>query len=805
MRHSEISRRNFLAAAAAGTLAATTWSVVGSAGTARAANGADSRLYPLNRRWRFIGHDVAEADAVKPGFNDGGYPEVRLPHTTVPLSWHDWDLTSWANRAVYRRKVKRPSETSGMRVFLDFEGALTAATVTVNGTSLPEHLGGYLPFNHEVTDLLEPGKEGVVAVTVDGTWRQIPPDGRSGGSTSIDFMEPSGLHRQVSLRAVPQMFISDVWASPADVLDSAKRRIDVACEIDAAVAPSQQVRLVARLWDGSTKLAESSTDVTPGTGTTKAGLTLNGLSAAKLWSVDSPKLYDLFVLLYVGDTPVHRFRRRVGFREARFETDGFYLNGEKLQIFGLNRHEIYPYVGMSMPPRVHRRDAEILREELNCNMVRCSHYPQSEAFLDACDELGLLVFEELPGWQYIGGTAWQNLAVGMAEDMVVRDRSRPSVVLWGARINETGDSGLHPKCDEAIKALDPTRQTTGAMNQYSDAELAGFDHDVFSYNDYSTDPMNSNTLRLRTWDTTKLVKPYLISESVGQFPNFNQPYLRTSSLTIQQDQCMIHAQAHEQAAAMDICSGLLGWVAWDYPSPFGKITKGMKWSGISDIFRVPKPGAAIYTSQVSPQVRPVIAPAFHWDFTSPSPATGPGANAMICSNCDTLKIYLDGVLKATVTPDTTNYGHLAFPPSFANLTVTAGTRPELRIDGYVSGQKVVTRTFSGSTTGDKLSLKADDTSLTGDGSDATRVVFRVVDVHGSPRPYTAGDVTVDITGPGVLVGDTPFDLGANGGVGAVWIRTLPAASGTIKVTAKLAGYPDATASIAVAYSAAEVA
>ena len=132
--------------------------------------------------------------------------------------------------------------------------------------------------------------------------------------------------------------------------------------------------------------------------------------------------------------------RRIGFREASFQSDGFYLNGKRLQLFGLNRHQLYPYAGMAMPARVQRKDAEILKNEFNCNMVRCSHYPQSPAFLDACDELGLLVWEEAPGWHNVSVTPdWQNLVLQDVRDMVIRDRSRPSVVIWGTRLNETRD------------------------------------------------------------------------------------------------------------------------------------------------------------------------------------------------------------------------------------------------------------------------------------------------------------------------------------------------------------------------------
>lgn len=122
---------------------------------------------------------------------------------------------------------------------------------------------------------------------------------------------------------------------------------------------------------------------------------------------------------------------RFGFREAEFQPDGFYLNGRKIKLLGLNRHQSYPYVGYAMPKRAQRRDADVLKEELGLNMVRTSHYPQSRHFLDRCDEIGLLVFEEIPGWQHIGGEAWKEQAVRDVEDMIVRDRNHPSIVIWG--------------------------------------------------------------------------------------------------------------------------------------------------------------------------------------------------------------------------------------------------------------------------------------------------------------------------------------------------------------------------------------
>src|SRR6202012_1573673 len=225
--------------------------------------------------------------------------------------------------------------------------------------------------------------------------------------------------------------------------------------------------LSAELLDGSAVVATAAGQITlTATGKPVTTMSVTGLDGVELWSPDSPKLYTLRTTLHAPGT--HTYEVTTGFRKAVFAPDGFYLNGERLAIFGLNRHQHFPFLGLAACGRLQRRDAEILKYELNCNMVRCSHYPQSPHFLDACDELGLLVWEEAPGWQHLGGPAWQDLVTQNVRDMVLRDRSRPSVVIWGTRLNETPDCpGLYARTRQLARELDGSRPSSGTMTRHS--------------------------------------------------------------------------------------------------------------------------------------------------------------------------------------------------------------------------------------------------------------------------------------------------------------------------------------------------
>ena len=200
------------------------------------------------------------------------------------------------------------------------------------------------------------------------------------------------------------------------------------------------------------------------------------------------------------------------------------------------------------------------------------------------------------------------------------------------------------------------------------------------------------------------------------------------------------------------------------------------------MFRVPKLGASFYLAQGDPTVRPVIEPNFYWDF-GPQTPHGPGRNVAIFSNCDRLEAFIDGQRHATLRPDSKSYPHLKHPPFFVDLELDGTGHPELRLDGYVGDEKVLSRSFSSDPAYDQFLLEADDVELTADGADATRVVFRVTDRYGANRPFAGGHVALTLQGPGIVIGDNPFDLKESGGVGAVWIKSKHGKPGTINLTA----------------------
>lgn len=720
----------------------------------------------MNHNWLFS--DTVPAGATASEFDDRKFERVTIPHTNRMLPWHGFDDKDYQFVSVYRRHFRLPDEFRGRRIFVDFGGVMTAATVFLNSRRLGEHRGGYTPFSFELTGHLKRRGDNVLAVEVDSTERKdIPPFGGL-----IDYLTFGGIYRDVALRVVNDTFIENVFAKPDAVLTTA-RRLDVRCFVNVANNTRGALKLTAELIDGERVIAKGSRAVDPAVGS-RHDLALTNLESVELWDLRTPKLYQVRVRLFEDERCIDHYDTRIGFREARFTPDGFYLNGRHLKLRGLNRHQTFPYAGQAMPARVQRRDALILKREMKCNMVRTSHYPQSPHFLDACDEAGLLVLEEIPGWQHIGDAQWKDLSIRFVEDMIRRDWNHPSIVLWGVRINESRDDHeFYSRTNQVARRLDDSRQTGGVRNRY-DSELI---EDVFTMNDFQM-PLRAPNHPL-----------YLNTEFIGHM----YPTKRNDNIERITEHAMRHARVHNQLASDKRYAGGLGWCAFDY-NTHAYFCSGDRvcYHGVADIFRIPKPAAGVYKSQCEPEEEIVLEPAFDWSRGDRNESFNV---AMVCSNCEHIKIYIADRLVAEVNPDRENFGNLAHPPFVANIREgLRGGWGDLRIDGYIGGRRVISKTLSGRGVDRQFHVEPDDDELAGDGIDATRVVFRVTDEFGAARPFATGAIIMTIEGPGEIIGDNPFSL--FGGVGAVWIRTKELA-GTIRLSARHPALGARTAQIRV--------
>ncbi len=731
-------------------------------------NTAARRILPMNRNWLFGG--PSRPGAMNANFDDSGFTKVTLPHANAVLPWHSFDESAYTFVSIYRRHFRLPETLRGMRIFADFEGAMTATKAALNGQPLGEYLGGYTPFSFELTPHLNWTGDNVLAAEVDSTERpDIPPFGGN-----IDFLTFGGIYREVSLRAVPPSHIADVFVQTFDCLS--RPRLEVLCSI---VPDGRGGTLRVELRRRGETLCAATRAYDPDASEIAVGL--DDIQGVELWSPDKPVLYDLVCRLMPDGAPEDEYETRFGFREARFTPDGFMLNGAPLKIRGLNRHQTYPYTSGAMPRRVQRRDAQILKHELKVNLVRTSHYPQSRHFLDACDELGLLVLEEIPGWQHIGDGPWQDIAVRNVEEMIRRDRNRPSVVLWGVRINESQDShDFYLRTNEAARRLDPTRQTGGIRYIYDSERL----EDVFTMNDFDF-PLRPPNHPL-----------YLNTEFNGHMFSTK----RFDQVERVAEHVLRHARVHNQLASDARYAGGIGWCAFDYNTHanFGSGDR-ICHHGVSDIFRIPKAAAGFYRSQCDPAEEVVLEPGFHWSSGDRSGAAGLGI-VPVCSNCERLEYFIGGEKRGEALPSK-DYGYLRHPPFLIDLgNLPLSPWGDLRIDGYIGGKKVISRTLSGRGVDARLAVEPDDLLLDGDGVDMTRVVLRVTDEFGNTRPFATGAISLAIDGPGEIVGENPFALA--GGAGAVWIRAAFGA-GAVTLVARHPYLGEQRVSLRVAAAAGE--
>lgn len=731
---------------------------------------------------------------------DAGFDEavsVRLPHTAKEIPYNYINCRDYQMVCGYRKIFTAPGDWQGKKLILRFDGAAHEATVFCNGERVGYHACGYTAFCVDITDLVRLGGENVIDVRLDTRESlNIPPFG-----FVIDYLCYGGLYREVTLEVKEPEYIKEVLIENTGLREI---RVRIASECGS---------LVTDIVDNSGAVISSAVG---------KAFELN-VPEAELWSVDSPALYTARVRAMRGGECVDEKRLRFGFRTVKFKSDGFYLNGERLKIRGLNRHQSYAYVGYAMPRSVQELDAEILKNELGVNAVRTSHYPQSQHFISRCDELGLLVFTEIPGWQHIGDEDWKRQAVKNTDEMVRQYMHHPSIMLWGVRINESQDCDeLYRRTNAVAHTLDSGRQTSGVRY----IEKSRLLEDVYAYNDFSHCGDNAG-LKPKKSVTAKKHNGYLVSECNGHmFPTkaFDDERHRL-------DHALRHAKVLDAMYADDDISGIFPWCMFDYNThqDFGS-GDGICYHGVMDMFRNPKLASAVYASQSEDKPCCVVSSSMD---IGEHPA-GDIGRVYVFTNADCVRLYKDGVFVREFAPSREEYPALPHPPviiddfigellitqegfdektaaavkecllavakfgpsslppkilaKFARLMLLKGFKfsdgvelygkyignwggeaTKWRFDAVKGGKLICSVTRS---PGQRVHLEV-STSKTklceGDTYDAAAVRIRAVDEHGSLAPYWQEPVILKCSGPIMLIG--PEIISLKGGSGGCYVKT----------------------------------
>ena len=561
--------------------------------------------------WEFTKEWTAEFLA-----GEGTAEAVRLPHNVQEMPLHYSDHESYQMVCGYRRRLSITEEMLGKRLFLQFDGAAHIATVYVNGQELAHHCCGYTAFRVEITGAVNLG-DNLIAVKLDTTENPaVPPFG-----FVIDYLTYGGLYREVWLDVRNQSFVSDIYITTPT---TESVRLEISAEHEEGCAYHIEIQDA----DGFILVRKLTCDdimeiPVPGT---------------RCWSHKDPYRYTCVVSLEKDGQVLDCHYIKFGFRTVEARADGFYLNGEKVFLRGLNRHQCYPYIGYAAPEKLQREDARILKEELGCVIARTSHYPQSRHFIDECDRLGLLVFTEIPGWQHIGDKAWQDQAVENTKEMVLQYRNHPSIVFWGVRINESQDNDeFYIRTNEAAHELDPSRPTTGVRF----IEKSHLIDDVYSYNDFSHTGNNPG-VKPKKSVTPDMGKGLLITEHNGHmFPTKAfDPWPK------RQEHALRHARVQNDAAADGNHIGCIGWCMFDYAThkDFGSGDR-ICYHGVMDSFRNPKLAAAVYASQQEKE--PVLAVGSPMDIGD-YPAGNIG-QVSVFTNADEVRLYKNGQFVSVLT------------------------------------------------------------------------------------------------------------------------------------------------------------
>jgi beta-galactosidase len=741
---------------------------------------APRQITSLDLDWRFHRGDLPgvsvfsnapaspPAKLLAPAYDDSSWQRVNIPHDYIVEGAFDPKAENQhaclpVDAGWYRKTISIPASDKGRRLWLEFDGIYRDSQTWLNGHFLGRHPSGYTSFRYDISKIAKPGKDNLLVVRVDprdfeGWW-----------------YEGGGIYRHTRLVSVAPTHVAPwgvhVIPSVSDPRDGAQAdaQLQITTTVANDAAAASQATLLTEVIDSN------GVPVTAGrtTHTIAAHASFDfeqslALSKANLWSCENPSLYharsSVFLYSYpqrvsrgdarheVQPLPVQKLVDQIttpfGVRTIRFDVDnGFFLNGKPLNIKGVCNHQDFAGIGIALPDRIH--EFRVLKiKEMGANAVRFSHHMMASEYLDACDQLGVLVMAEN---RHLDDSPE---ILGELEALIRRDRNHPSIILWSIS-NEEKEQGseLGERQGLAmvnlIHKLDPTRPTTTAMNNGIGQGLTKvIDVQGFNYHPDTWDKLHRELPKL----------PFIATEiaaAVGTRGCYDrQPFTVTNDTArYQGNPSLCHVAAYDVNAAdwantaevawqavaeRPWMAGGFAWSGFDYrgePNPFAWPAVSSQF-GIMDTCGFPKD--AFYYYQSCWSARPVLHLFPHWNWPG---REGEEIPVWVYSNCDTVELFLNGssLGAQTMKPNS----HLEWKVKYAPGKLLAkGTRNGQALEAAVETTGVPAA----------IALEPDRTTLTADGADVSLVTVKIVDAQGRAVPVATNAVTFNLTGPGRLLG-----------------------------------------------------
>lgn len=732
----------------------------------------------------------------------GKWEQVNLPHTPFvePLVV----LHQWQGICYYRKQLNISRKEIDKQLWLEFEGAMHLADVWVNGQHLTQHSGGYTPFVADVTGMLHADRANEILVRLDNRNNPLIPPGKP--LETLDFCYYGGLYRDVNLIVKQPVHIThpimadEVAGGGVFVtyprVSELEAEVKVKTQVSNKTGIQKHLTIRHTLYEWSKKkggcgkkVASVESPLVLAAGTTLHHTQQFAVNNPKLWYPDSPALYVLRTEVMDGREVTDCENTRIGIRRIEMTREkGFVINGKPLILEGSNRHQEYPYVGNAISDQAQYRDMYQIRNN-GFNTVRLGHYPQDPSVLEACDELGLLVIEPIPGWQFFNkAQGFINHTYKDIRDLIRRDRNHPSIIMWETTLNESW-----PPKNWKNQAVQTAHEEFPGDQCYTSGDTYGYDGFDVCYNDWEEGYNRPNTTR----------KPGFIREYYDY--EFGGHYSTTRVTRGDGDHAMTQNAWNAQwshnryRAYYPWTIGGAVWSMYDYNRG---CCDNICYSGLADVFRLPKFGLLYFRTQVKKGSFTPAGPMAYEVFINSHWLEDSSDTLQVYGNVDEVQLLLNGRVVARQRPDNKpstakyvsrpdggNAVNIDFPPfTFFNVKWEQG---ELKAIGYKDGKAVAEHVVRTPGAVEAMDITYFESGVPASCCDLLIVYVNLKDLHGTDCfGENNREVRLEVLQGGEVRG--PATIKAEAGVASFLVATadsqtlvLKAVSGNLEASRKL--------------------